>query len=84
MARSEHGEAVVLVRYRQHIHLRIALSATDLVPARQTPRSKLTLASVTDLVTLAKPYEELCPSHPKRSGSDYRPRTKTPLPKASS
>ena len=69
----------VTVIYRDPMRLRIPLSATDLAPARQGPLSKLTLAAVTELVTLAEQGELLCPSPPKPSGSGSHRRCKRAL-----
>ena len=44
--------SVVTVLYHDPIRLRIPVTATDLAPARHGPVSKLTLAAVTELVTL--------------------------------
>ena len=67
----------VTVIYRDPMRLRIPISATNLVPSPQVPTSKLTLTSVTELITLAEQCEELCQSHPKGSGAGSR-RTSKP------
>ncbi|WP_197036026.1 hypothetical protein [Fischerella sp. PCC 9605] len=63
------GEGHAVVAYRGHMRLRIPLSATQLALPKQYLRTKLTLESVTELVTLAKQCEVLCQSHPVRSGN---------------
>lgn len=68
--------SLVTVLYRDPIRLRIPVAATNLAPSRQRPVSKLTLAAVTELVTLMEPREGLCPSPPTPSGSGCRRRSK--------
>jgi hypothetical protein len=54
--------------------LRIELSATDLAAdTHRTRTTKLTSQAVTELATLAKQCEVLCPTDPKTSGEDSRP-----------
>jgi len=66
---SSYSAGFVTVIYHDPMRLRIPLSATALAPPRQVGISKLTLAGVTELVTLATQYEVLCPSPQKPSGS---------------
>jgi F420-0:gamma-glutamyl ligase-like protein len=63
--RTEH----VLVGFRGHMALRIPVNATNLAPARPCSRSKLTLAAITELISLAEQCEVLCPSNRERSGA---------------
>jgi hypothetical protein len=81
LATSPRSLGFAIVIYRDPMRLRIPLSATDLAPSQQDPVSKLTLAAVTELVTLATQYEVLCPSPPKLSGSGSPQRGKQPSSK---
>jgi hypothetical protein len=63
------GEGHVVVAYQGHMHLRIPISATQLALPKQYLCTKLTLESVTELVTLVKQCEVLCQSHPVKSGN---------------
>ena len=67
-----------MVAYREHMRLRIPLSAISAQAHKLGAQTKLTLDSVTDLVTLAKQWEVLCPSNPKNSGSVSTSNFKTP------
>jgi F420-0:gamma-glutamyl ligase-like protein len=67
--RTEH----VLVGFRGHMALRIPVNATNLAPARPCSRSKLTLAAISELISLAEQCEVLCPSNQARSGDACRP-----------
>ena len=62
----------VLVGFRGHMALRIPVGATNLAPARPCPRSKLTLAAITELISLAEQCEVLCPSNREKSGDACR------------
>lgn len=77
VAPSRHA-SYVMVLYRDPIRLRIPVSATDLAPPRHGPVSKLTLAAVTELVTLLEHAEGLCPSPPTPSGTGCHRRSKRP------
>src|SRR5262249_17870399 len=69
LCRSAHGEGFVEVCYREHIRLRLPLSATDrtlLPPAR--PGTKLTLEAIHQLIARVKECHALCPSSPTVSG----------------
>ena len=68
LSRVEH----VLVGFRGHMALRIPVSATNLAPTRPCPRAKLTLAAITELISLAEQCEVLCPSNRARSGDACR------------
>jgi len=75
----------VIVNYGKEMHLRIPWAATSLASPGQTPAVKLTVASVTELVTLANDYELLCLSPRKASGGGCRrpsgrPSSKNSLP----
>ena len=83
VANSPQSASTVTVRYRDYMRLRIPWSATSLAPPRQLSTTKLTLAAVTELVTLARQCEVLCPSPPKPSGRGSRRRSKTPSSKNS-
>ncbi len=58
------------------MRIRIPLSATQLALPRQNLGTKLTLESVTELVTLVQQSEILCPSHRMPSGAALPPRSK--------
>ncbi len=58
----------VLVTYREYMTLRIPLCATNLVPPRPTSQTKLTLEAVSELISLAKQCEGVCPLDPSTSG----------------
>lgn len=58
------------------MRIRIPLSATKVAQHQQALGSKLTLESVTELVTLAQQYEILCPSLPTPSGTVLTPHCK--------
>jgi len=58
------------------MRIRIPLSATQLALPQRALGSKLTLESVTELVTLAQQYEILCPSLPTPSGTVLTPHCK--------
>ncbi len=64
------GAGHVVVAYRGYMRLRIPVSATQLVPPQRYLSTKLTLESVTELVTLAKQCEVLCQSNRVQSGAD--------------
>ena len=55
------------------MRIRISLSATQLALPQRALGSKLTLESVTELVTLAQQYEVICPSQPAPSGAALLP-----------
>ena len=66
--RTEH----VLVGFRGHMALRIPVSATNLALARPCLGSKLTLAAITELISLAEQCEVLCPSNQEKFGHACR------------
>lgn len=70
------GAGHVVVVYQGHMRLRIPLSATQLSLPKQYLGTKLTLESVTDLVTLATECEVLCQSNPVKSGAASPRRSK--------
>jgi len=64
----------VLVRYRQYMALRIPLAATNLVSAQPKVSTKLTLAALQELISVAEAEEVLCqPCQPisETSGDAY-------------
>ncbi len=73
----------VIVSYGEDMRLRIPVAATSLAAPGQTPKVKLTVAAVTELVTLANDYEVLCLSIPNASGGGCRRRSSRPLSKNS-
>jgi len=70
------GPGHVLVSYRQYMLLRIPVAATSLMPSLVVARTKLTVQTVRDLVTLATQYEVLCPPNPPTSGIISPPNSK--------
>lgn len=73
VTRPLHGAGHVFVRYRQTMVLRLPLGATTLAPLRLSTPTTLTLAAVTELVTLAGQCEALCPPDPLMSGPPSPP-----------
>ena len=65
----------VLVVYREQMLLRIPLSATTLRPAQRRVSTKLTLAAVQELLSVAE--EVVCPLSPETSGKTYPPNAKS-------
>ena len=61
----------VYVTYREYITLRIPRDATNLAPARSTLETKLTVAAVEQLVSVARECEVLCQENQKMSGTNY-------------
>ena len=74
----------VLVMYQGNMVLRIPIAATNLVPPRPPSKNKLTLAAITELVSLAEQWEVLCPSNPTKSGHDSVLPSRPKSPKSSS
>ena len=70
----------VVAIYKDPMRIRIPISATNLAPTAKVPTSKLTLTSVTELITLAEQCEGLCQSHQNRSGTGSRRSSKPALP----
>jgi hypothetical protein len=63
------GPGFVEVLYRQHIHLRLPLNATDRASSPLAlPRTKLTLEVVEQLIALVQECRSSCPNHPDSSG----------------
>ncbi len=61
----------VFVSYHGNMVLRIPLMATNLVSSRQTSRLKLTLESLTELISLAENWEGIsCHINQRKSGTD--------------
>jgi hypothetical protein len=64
------GHGHVFVFYREHIHLRIPLAATNLAPGRRASHpTKFTLEAIQQLLSLMKEDESLCPIDPLVSGN---------------
>ncbi|GEM_PF-5205128 len=63
------GSGHVVVAYRGYMRLRVPIEATHLAPQHSYLGTKLTLESVTELVTLATECEVLCQSNPAQSGT---------------
>ena len=63
----------VFVRYRGTLVLRLPTAATSLAPPRPALQTKLTFEAVTELVTLARHCEALCPPSPPLSGPPSPP-----------
>ena len=61
----------VYVTYREYITLRIPRDATNLAPARSTLETKLTVAAVEQLVSVAGECKVLCQENQKMSGTNY-------------
>lgn len=68
----ERGATHVFVAYRDHMTLRIPIAATTLFPTQPSLRTKLTLDSVLELVTLAEQGQPACLPNPLRSGDSFR------------
>jgi len=77
-AKPRHGSGHAMVVYREYMRLRIPLSAISVQPHQLDSKTKLTLDSVTELVTLIKQWEVLCPSSLKNSGDGSTSKFKTP------
>ena len=64
-----HGAGFVDVFYREHIRLRIPLTATDRATSRLArPGTKVTLEAIQELIALAKGCQESCRNNPASSG----------------
>ena len=59
------------VTYRDYMTLRIPRDATNLAPARSTLETKLTIAAVEQLVSVARECKVLCQENQKMSGANY-------------
>lgn len=68
----QRGATHIFVAYRDHMTLRIPIAATTLFPPQPNLRTKLTLDSVQELVTLAEQVQALCLPDPPRSGDNSR------------
>jgi hypothetical protein len=73
------GSKCVYISYQDMV-LRLPIAATNLVPARPTLSSKLTLEAIEDLISLAEQWEVPCPSNPTPSGDSYPQVDKSKLP----
>src|SRR5262245_11588351 len=69
LGHSARSRGFAVVVYREPIRLRLPLSATNLGSPRPMPCSKLTLASVTELLTLVQHCEAVWPLLPTPSGT---------------
>jgi len=69
----------VYVAYREYMTLRIPKDATNLAPNRSTLQTKLTVAAVEQLISVAEECKVLCQQNQKTSGSNY---PNTPKPKS--
>ena len=66
---SQPGAQYVLVRYREHMALRIPLEATTLRATPLPVPTKLTVAAVQELISVAEAQEVLCPPIREPSGN---------------
>jgi hypothetical protein len=76
-----HNRGYFCVVYDGDMRLSIPIQATALGLPRQNLGTKLTLESVTELVTLVEHSEVLCQSLPVRSGSASAPPNELPSAK---
>jgi hypothetical protein len=66
-----HRPGHVTVAYREGMHLRIPVPATNLALGNAAPpRSKLTRAALLDLLSLVKECEDPCPVQQSASGAN--------------
>ncbi|MBC8508649.1 MAG: hypothetical protein H8D34_27640 [Chloroflexi bacterium] len=65
------GGQHVIVAYRHEMTLRISLRATNLIPPQYQVQTKLILAALQELISVAEESEVLCPSNRKTSGNAY-------------
>ena len=71
VSRSPEQEAHAFVSYQGHMVLQIPLRSTDLsLLTGKNPCLQLTLASIEELINLAKECEELCPVPLKQFGTN--------------
>ena len=71
ISRPLHGIGHVLVVYRDHVHLRIPLAATDLAPSPcPTRRTKLSCEAIRQLLALLQQWDTPCRNDPPPSGRD--------------
>ncbi|MCB1803748.1 MAG: hypothetical protein KDJ99_00915, partial [Candidatus Competibacteraceae bacterium] len=77
MATTPASAGNIIVSYHNSMRLRIPRTSTSLMGTRQTTGVKLTLAAVTELVTLANEHFP-CLLHPKSFGSGCRRRASKP------
>ena len=70
ISRSAHGPVHVFVIYREHMHLRIPVHATDLAPCPPaTVATKLTVEAMEQVISLLMEWQIPC-DDPPASGSD--------------
>lgn len=67
----------VLVAYQDHMLLRIPLLATNLLPVQPRVATRLTLAALEELLSVAEALEVVCPPNPKTSGETCPPNAKS-------
>jgi hypothetical protein len=67
---SPQGPGCVFVRYQQTLILRIPLQATTLASPRPAFSTRLTVASVQEILELAEDCESSCPFVPSTCGND--------------
>ena len=73
-----HGPGNVLVRYREHMVLRLPVTSTTLAPSRPATSTKLTYSAVKELVAIAEDCEALNALSSKRDlGASV---SRTPMP----
>jgi hypothetical protein len=71
ISRPTYGPGHVLVLYREHMHLRIPLPATDLASSpRPSHPTKLTADAIRQFLALLKEWDTPCPNDPPPSGDD--------------
>ena len=71
ISRPLHGIGHVLVVYRDHVHLRIPLAATDLDPSPcPRRRTKLSGEAIRQLLALLQQWDTPCRNDPPPSGRD--------------
>jgi hypothetical protein len=74
VSRPARGPGHVFVVYREHVHLRIPVAATDLAPCpRPAHPAKFTLESIRHFVALAQECLSPCPNDPTPSGTSCPP-----------
>ena len=61
----------VYVAYREYMTLRIPRDATNLAPARSILETKLTVAAVEQLVSVARECKVICQENQRMSGASY-------------
>jgi hypothetical protein len=67
---SPNAVGYVYVAYQEYMTLRIPRDATNLAPTRSTLQTKLTVAAVEQLMSVAEDCEVLCQENQKMSGTN--------------